>query len=187
MAYDPLMPRRLQPYLAPQFKPRLEHGGAIRRGRRKLARPMDPKRPLHIVMRALQARGPRSMLTRANSQKVDALVHRYARQFQVRIFNYSNVGNHLHLLVQGKHRRQLQAFLRVLPGQLAQALTGAKKGRKLASRFWDLLAFSRVVEWGRSLQILRRYIAKNDLEAAGIVSREEIERIFRVPGVGLRD
>ncbi len=91
-----------------------------------LHRPIDPKRPLHVVMRATQARGPRSLLARANVSRVDTLLHRYARRFQVRVLTYSNVGNHLHLLIQGRTRGGLQSFLRVLPGQIAQAITGAR-------------------------------------------------------------
>ncbi len=175
------MLRRAQPFLAPHLAPRSEHGGAIRSGRRKLHRPIDPKRPLHVVMRATAARGARSMLSRANAPRVDALVRQYARRFHVRVFTYSNVGNHLHLLVQGKNRGELQSFLRVLPGQIAQAITGARKGRKLATRFWDLLAFSRVVDWGRALRNVKRYLDKNDLEASGLATRAETDRMFKLP------
>jgi REP element-mobilizing transposase RayT len=171
--------RRLQPFLSPAFVPRTEHGGDLRAGKRKLARPIDPKRPVHVILRVAGARGPRSLLARANRRHVDDLVHRYSRRFRVRIHTYANVGNHLHLLIQGRDRRGIRSFLRVLPGQIAQKVTGARKGQRLArGRFWDALAFTRVVEWGKAFDAAKLYVFKNQLESGNRRSRVEIDRIF---------
>jgi hypothetical protein len=56
------MSRSKQPYLHDALRPRAEHGGSIRQGRRKLARPVDPKRPLHVVLRSEKAKGDLSLL-----------------------------------------------------------------------------------------------------------------------------
>jgi len=55
-----------------------------------------------------------------------------------------NVGNHLHLLARARRRADFQSFLRDLGGSLAIAVTGARKGNRIG-RFWDKLAWSRVV------------------------------------------
>lgn len=80
---------------------------------------------------------------------------------------FENVGNHLHLVVQGKSRPLLQSFLRTLPAKIAFGVTGAKKGNPVG-RFFDDLLFTRVVEWGRDFARLRHYFFKNKMEAAGI-------------------
>ena len=50
-------------------------------------------------------------------------------------------------------------------------VTGARKSVELADgRFWDELAYTRVVEWGRDLARTTRYIVTNLFEAAGLIS-----------------
>jgi REP element-mobilizing transposase RayT len=156
-------PRQL--YLAKAFVPRLEHGGAIRKGLRKLARPIDPKRPMHLVMRAEVARGRLSLL--AHSRAIRSLAYRVARKRKVRILRFANVGNHLHLIIQTKTRRGFQNFLRVFAGKIAQLVTGAQKGRAFG-KFWDALAYTRITFWGRAYQTLHDYLITNEIEAAGI-------------------
>jgi REP element-mobilizing transposase RayT len=148
--------------------PRLSHGGDIRRGKRKLARPLDPKRPMHVTLRALQATGEWSMLRRGTKGRVFLLAHQTAEKYGVRIYRFENVGNHLHLLVLAPSRRAFQAFLRVLTAAIAFLVTGTKKGQKLARRFWDKLAYSRIIDWGREFRALETYFAKNLLESLGI-------------------
>jgi len=96
------------------FLPRLslEHGGRTRAGRRKTARPLDPKRPVHLVLRSLRARGEWSLLRPANQVAVEAALERAKRASGVRVYRFVNVGNHLHLLVGFRTRRAFQRFLR---------------------------------------------------------------------------
>ncbi len=50
------------------FLPKLPtaHGGDLRNGRRKVARPFSHKNAIHVVLRSHRARGRWSMLARAN-------------------------------------------------------------------------------------------------------------------------
>src|SRR4051812_20183141 len=75
---------------------RLEHGGTLRRGKRKLIRPIDPKRPVHVVLKSSRARGHWSLLTR--DQAIRNLIRRFGQKFEVELKEYANAGNHLHLL-----------------------------------------------------------------------------------------
>src|SRR5271156_3235672 len=81
---------------------RTEHGGALRAGKRKLARPMATKRPMHLVMRSTRARGGWSMASTTNNSKVHVIVVGSAERFHIQILRFANVGNHLHLVVQAK-------------------------------------------------------------------------------------
>src|SRR5271170_5170812 len=87
---------------------RTEHGGVIRKGRRKLFRPMDPKRPMHLVFRSTRARGEWSLLRRQNAWAIKAILVGSARKNGVIIYNFANYGNHLHLDVKDPTRRAIQ-------------------------------------------------------------------------------
>ena len=147
-----------------------EHGGSIRAGKRKTARAIDPKCPMHIVLRSSIARGTLSMLHPRNRHHVDKRTHEIAARHGVRIYRFANVGNHLHLLVKTHTRSAFQRFLRELAGVIAALVTGAIKGSP--GNFWDGLAYSRIVTWGRDLRNVEQYFIKNIFEAAGLLTRK---------------
>lgn len=160
-------------FSAPSFKAfnRTEHGGDVRSGKRKLARPFDPRRPLHVTLRSSRAKGELNLLRAKNRKRVNHEISRLAHRFQVRVYNQANSGNHLHLLVRAKSRADFQAFLRSLSGTLARAVTGAKKGLA-KGKFWDSLVWTRVVSWGKDFQGVKSYVTLNAMEAAGVTRRE---------------
>ena len=163
----------------------LEHGGQTRPGRRKIARPIDLKRPLHLVLRSSMARGPHSMLAPKHEHRIRAIVDLAAEKYDIRLYRFVNVGNHLHLLVQTRTRPAFRGFLREISGRIAMLVTGSRKSHPLElitrsgarstsgrKRFWDLLAYTRIVGWGRDFVSLKRYFIKNHFEAAGLLTRE---------------
>jgi hypothetical protein len=151
---------------------RPDHGGDFAKGKRKGRRPLDPKRPIHLVLRSGRAKGAWSFLHRHHRSKVETLVYSTAVARGVRVYRLSNVGNHLHLLLRTPSREAFQDFLRTLTALLARAVTGARKGRPLRTGgekllFWDGLAYTRVLHWGRHFEAVMAYLSKNDLEAIG--------------------
>jgi REP element-mobilizing transposase RayT len=142
------------------------HGGVVRLGKRKCARPIAVKRPMHLVMRSTRARGDWSFLHKRNKGVIQLLLLDCAERFGVKIFRYENVGNHMHLLVQARSRKSLQAFLRVFPQRVMFAVTGARCGSP-KGRFFDRIVFSRVVEWGREFRVMQNYLWKNAMESLG--------------------
>lgn len=155
----------------------LEHGSFLCQGRRKCARPLDPRRPLHLVMRATQARGPWSMLTRSNRGRIEDALTRLKRKYGIRVDRFANVGNHLHLVVRFKRREDFRSFLREFSGRISQLITRARKGSGLNARFWDELAYTRVLEWGRDYQRAKAYVVRNVLEALSGRGRDPLERL----------
>ena len=144
-----------------------EHGGELSRpGKRKTMRPFDRRRPLHLVLRATKARGDWSMLRPDRKPTIEEWAREIAKKYDVRLYRYANVGNHLHLLVLARTRRAFQAFLREFAGRVASAITGGRKAHP--QKFWDMLAYSRVVSWGRDFGNLDLYFVKNLFQAAGI-------------------
>jgi len=89
----------------------------------------------------------------------------YAARWGIRIYRFSNNSNHLHLFLRATTRLGFQNFLRVFSAQVATFVTGARKGKAFSTRFWDRLAFSRVVEWGKSFFTAKEYVEMNDREA----------------------
>ena len=148
-------------------KSRTEHGGETGKGKRKFARPIATRKPMHLVLRASRAVGDWNFLRKKNREQIEEILELISKRYGVKIIRFQNVGNHLHLLVQGKSRVLLQSFLRTLPAKIALAITQAKKGNP-QGRFFDEILFSRVVEWGRDFDRIVRYFRKNEFEAAGV-------------------
>jgi REP element-mobilizing transposase RayT len=153
-------------------KPRHEHGHGVRSGKRKLARPFDSKRCMHLTLRSSKARGTWSFLRAKTEKNIKGLIYTHAAKANVKIYRYANGGNHLHLLVKASSRRGFQKFLRTVTGLIPRLVTGAKKGSSLQgqkAKFWDGLAYSKLVSWGRQFKDTTNYIFMNELEAYGII------------------
>jgi hypothetical protein len=91
------------------------------------------------------------------------------KRWAVKVYRYAINGNHLHLAIKAKTKTDFRGFLRVFSGKLALHVTGAKKGRKLSTRFWNLPAYTRIVEWQKAFRQLCRYIEQNAHEALGLI------------------
>jgi len=80
----------------------------------KTARPLDPKRPVHLVLRSSRAKGPWSLLHPKNERRVRRVLDVTAAKYGVRVYRFANVGNHLHLLIMARSRRIFRIPSRVL-------------------------------------------------------------------------
>lgn len=139
------------------------YGGSSQKGHRKSGRPFVPKIPMHVILKSTRARGTLNLRTRSKRFLVDSKIYSLARRYHVQIIEYANAGNHLHLLLKSNSRENLTKFLRLATGQIAQAMTGAKKGLR-KGKFWSELAWSRLVRPGKMFSKLRKYVRLNQLE-----------------------
>src|SRR6476660_207554 len=121
-----------------------EHGGDIRRGRRKIARPLSSRRPIHVVLRSERARGIWSLRHRSVEAKIKKTLKAQAARHGIKIYSFANAVTHLHLLVRAPRRDQFHAFLRGFAGTATRIVTGARRGRPIG-RFWSTRAYSRIV------------------------------------------
>ena len=163
--------------LKDRLAPRTAHGGDLAQGKRKTPRPFNTVAPIHIVLKSKRAKGTWSLLHRKHRSKVTSMVYVYAKRFKIKVYRASNVGNHLHLLVKAKDRKNLADYLRVLAGRVAVTVTGAQKGIKRIGKFWDSLCWSRLVNWGRDFFQVRDYLVKN-------LSEQAFHRAEIVPSTG---
>lgn len=172
------------------------HGGEHALGKRKTARPIDPKQALHVVMRSSQAQGERSMLHPNHCGTIHRFTEKLATMWGVRLYRYANVGNHIHLLIKVPSRAVWQRFSRELAGGIAVIVTGARKGDAIARPrsgdrpesalrgFWDGLVFTRIVSFGRDYENMKRYLVKNLFEAAGINMKKLLAQGLRIVTIG---
>ena len=143
-------------------KTALYHGGEYSLGKAKIRRPLSSKHSHHIVLRVTSEVS--SLLVKERRHFITSQIKKWSKHFGVRIYAQSINSTHIHLLIHSKHLPSLRNFLRVLPGQIAQQLG------KGVSQFWMHLIFSRVVMWGKAFTIAMKYIEKNTLEAAGLLT-----------------
>lgn len=136
-------------------------GGALLTSHPKTKRPLDSKLPTHLVLRAQRSamRNPKYYL------KVNQIVRTVCAKHGVRLYEYANVGNHLHLLLKLRTRRSWAAFIRELTGRIAQ-LTKVK---------WVHRPFTRIVSgWKKAYRIVREYVELNRRDADGLISKLEL-------------
>src|SRR5260221_5772640 len=110
---------------------------------------------MHVVLSSQRARGNWSLLRHERAVR-DAL-RAMARRFGVRVYDFANVGSHLHLLIRSDRRETFQAFLRSFAGIVARRVTGARRGTPVG-RFFSGLAWLRVVRLGRDYFGVRHYV-----------------------------
>jgi len=123
----------------------------------------------------LRARLPVLRLKR-NKEIISHLLLELSPKFQVKIFNNSLNSNHIHLLVKAQTQKNLQDFLRVLAGQIAQRITRAVRAKKNSFSFWLQPAWKRIVHWGRDFSSLNNYIYRNQLETLGLILYQSRKR-----------
>jgi REP element-mobilizing transposase RayT len=175
------MKQKKNPFPYSRKKRTTEHGGVLALTSRKVKRPLNIRKPVHLVLRSDLAKGKRSLFR--NKRLVLSLLRRYSKMFGVRVYETAVCGNHIHCCVRGDDRVRLQHFFRVFAGQVAQEILRMyplQKGEAKAFRggthpkseksFWSLLAYTRVVGWGRDFANVKAYIFKNTLETLGLIT-----------------
>ena len=141
-----------------------QHGGVSRTGQRKTSRPLEPTLPLYVVLRSSRARGRWSLARPPTRTAVKETLKSLSSRHGIKVFEYSNGGDQVHLLLRAQSRPSFQAFLRAFAGLVARQVTGARKG-KPSGRFWDALTYSRVLKWGEEFDLVKSLVAGGDLDA----------------------
>ena len=147
------------------YKPKLMFGGALlKNGNPRVKRPLASKLPLHVVLRATKSK----MRLPKNFKRTNELVRRACEKHGIRLYEYANVGNHLHLLIKLPRPRYWAPFIRELTGRIAQEI----------DLEWMWRPFTRVVGgWRRAYKIAKEYVQLNLLEAEGFISRKQTKTL----------
>lgn len=148
------------------------HGGVKSKGQRKLERPLVANKPVHLVLKSQKAKGQWSFLTPKNQQIVREILTSKSKKFGVRVADFANGGNHLHIKLRFSTRENFQNFLRAVTCLLARKITGAKKGQP-KGKFWEGLAFTRILKSSFEEKQLKVYFEANRMESIkGPVARQ---------------
>ncbi|MGZ3662576.1 MAG: hypothetical protein ACXVCK_20930 [Bdellovibrionota bacterium] len=83
---------------------------------------------------------------------------RLAAKFHIRVYSIATAHDHLHFVARLLSRAHYVKFIRARCGLVA---------RKLGTKLWAELPFSRVGTWGRDFKQLLVYLKKNCEEANG--------------------
>jgi REP element-mobilizing transposase RayT len=144
-------------------------GGSALKSHPKEQRPIPLDRPIQIVMRSKYAIKSMSFRRKALAERVWDIIRKQSERFNVRIYQYGNGGNHLHLMVSPRSRRGYRGFIRAVTGLIAREVTGAQRNNAVKVKFWDARPFTRIVSWGRDFKQLSEYLVQNTLEAFGFI------------------
>jgi REP element-mobilizing transposase RayT len=153
------------------FKLKSDFGGdLLKASNPKVARPVSTRDAMHIVLRSSLAKGKYSMLEKSRADRIDKLIRTNAKKFGVKIYQYANVGNHLHLLVLVGHRKFFTKFLKAVSGIIARLVLGAQRGAARKVKFWDQRPWSRIVKWKKDFNGAKKYVIQNFNKALGFVA-----------------
>lgn len=133
-----------------------EFGGSRLSGRRKTARPLSPRNPLKVVLKSDRATSPH--LTQVRSD-IGQIFKQFSEIFSIKIYEYAACGDHIHFVGLFRSQSSYIKFIRALTGTLA---------RKLSIKF-KFRPWSRILHWGRSLEIAIQYTLQNHLESIGAI------------------
>lgn len=196
------------------LKRQLTFGGSDLTSHPKEQRAIPLDRPIHLVMRSLYAKGPRSFLRKDLAESIFAIIERQARRFNVKLYRYANAGNHLHMVVKPSSRRGYKGFIRSISGLMARLVLKVERGLSLntiaqgskkqrvndknfnsskdaavkKNRFWQSRPFTRILSWGRDFKGVSDYLMQNTLEAIGFIAyKPRLTKGARYPRARIRD
>lgn len=150
------------------FDRRTTFGGQLLKGNARTARPIDSKLPLHLVLRS---HGKVSMRSPRLYKRVQELVERVTKKYGVTLYEWSNVGNHLHFVIRVTKRQLWSSFIRELTGRIALAANTKE-------RFWIYKPFTRVVMgWRKAFRQVKDYVTLNRHEAEGVIKRGDVKNL----------
>jgi REP element-mobilizing transposase RayT len=146
-----------------------EFGGELLKNKRKSMRPLSTKKPIHSVLRAdVMA----IEIFAKNRKLIISTINTYAQRFGVKVYEIGLARDHIHLGMRVNSRESYNHFVRSLTGVLSKAL-------KIK---WLLRPYTKVIQWGRHLQRVLKYILQNDLEGLGVIPYQARGRHRPRPG-----
>jgi REP element-mobilizing transposase RayT len=157
---------------------RRTHGGVPKKPARKLERPLSRKDFIHLVLKSEKTKGSLSFLKRENDIVIRDILREKAHKFGEVIADFANVGNHLHIKIKVQSRDSFQQFLNAVTCLIARKIIGARRGKPFG-KFWQALAFTRIIKSRLEELRLRGYFEANPEEAKhGYATREKFLNEF---------
>jgi REP element-mobilizing transposase RayT len=147
-------------------KSRKEHGGSLFKGKRKEARPLSTKHPIHLTLKSTG-----NSFFYPSNRALDKLIRNCADKYNIKIYDLALNWSHIHAMILIPTREAYKAFIKTLTSLIVE-LISKQRGRKLTQIF-DLLPYTRILSWGREFKKVLEYIIQNQMEALGLISRKK--------------
>ena len=145
-------------------------GSLLKKSNAKTARPLSTKKAMHVVLRSSRATGEWSLRNLRNQKIVERILRRLAKEYGIKIHEFGNAGDHLHLLIRLKNRSSFAPFIRALSGMIALQVTRANKLTKLKEKFWDYRPWTRILELKKAYSLAKDALIQNHLAAIGYLA-----------------
>jgi len=160
-----------------------EFGGSILQGKRKSARPLSTRKPIHLILKC----SGKSVFNPSN-RKLENLVRNQANKYGIKIYEIAFNWSHVHLLIKLPSRDAYVAFIRTVTSLIvsfvskAQGIVSKSKSLDLKSIF-DLRPYTKILSWGKQFQRVVEYVELNTLEALGLVVRAKKDSVGKKKGI----
>jgi putative transposase len=163
-------------------------GGSLLRSNPKTQRPLSTKDPIHLILRSSVG----GMRRPKNYGAIHKQLYKSAKKYGIKIYSYSNVGNHLHLLIKLSKRSFWAPFIREVTSRIAfiaqkvsdrsvhksHSRLSLDKSADKKIKFWKYRPFTRIIGgWKKAFLTVKNYIYLNKLEARGLISRSQIKTL----------
>lgn len=130
---------------------RVEFGGSLNRGRRKVARPLAFKMPIHFVLKAQN-----HWLLLRQRHDINSILHDMSKRFGVKLYKVTVNADHVHLVVRLHSRDLYRKWIRSTTSLLVRRVRGLR---------FTLRPYSRIVTWGKQFNSVLQYLKFNQQEA----------------------
>lgn len=135
---------------------RNEFGGSLlKKGKRKIGRPLNLKAPIHLVLKADDA-----IQLFQNAGKIESQIRKLGEKFGVTVYSTAVHEDHIHALLKFPSRARYNAWVRSLTGTLCRQIKGLK---------WRLRPYTRILTWGRQYHRAMDYLKNNRDEAEALM------------------
>lgn len=159
------------PIKASELRRMFQFGGCLlKKSNAKTARPLSTKKAMHVVLRSSRATGEWSLRSLRNRRTIERTLRYLSKVYGVKIHEYGNAGDHIHLLIKLKHRTSFAPFIRALSGTIALKVTNANKLAKLKEKFWDYRPWTRIIELKKSYSLAKDNLIQHHLAAIGYLA-----------------
>ena len=122
----------------------------IENGRRKSARPLSSRQPIHLILKA-------GHTIRQHESKLVSLWHKLGAKMGLKTYGLVVAHDHVHGVIKIHNRKAYHRFIRALTGLLSLIF-------KIQ---WRHRPVTRLATWGQDFKRLRVYLKLNKLEASG--------------------
>ena len=137
-----------------------EFGGRLLFKKRKSKRPLNAKKPTHLVLR-LKDRIP--SFFNPHDRNLKNLFLTLAEKNEVKVYHLVFNHTHCHCVIKFKHSQNYIRFIRELTSRLVAYFS--KQIKVNLKRIFDSRPWTRIIQWGKDFMNITNYMKKNEKES----------------------